>query len=284
MTIGTVDRVKPTARVLAFGGVAGPATFVWSWARGGRATPGYSPFADHISELAAIDAPTRTAMTAGFVVYGIALTAFGYALRDALDGPARGASGLGPDIGLDRPHLGRGSGREHVRARARILATRRPDRRRCLDRRRRGESRRGREPRMTLRDRLALGLAGLLAFAGVAHFATPRSFDSIVPHVLPGSGRFWTYVSGAGELCLAVGVARPLDPANRRGPHRGVLRARVPGQHPDGRRLPGPRRTRLRVRTPTTAAADPLDLVGVARLQPRRGPHSHLISQSSLPE
>ena len=74
MTIGTVDRVKPTARVLAFGGVAGPATFVWSWARGGRATPGYSPFADHISELAAIDAPTRVAMTAGFVVYGLGNT------------------------------------------------------------------------------------------------------------------------------------------------------------------------------------------------------------------
>ncbi len=60
-----------------------------------------------------------------------------------------------------------------------------------------------------MRDRLALSLAGLLAFAGAAHFVTPRNFDSIVPHVLPGSGRFWTYVSGAGELGLAVGVARP---------------------------------------------------------------------------
>lgn len=58
-------------------------------------------------------------------------------------------------------------------------------------------------------DRPALALAGLLALAGVAHFATPRNFDSIVPHALPGSERFWTYVSGVGELVLAVGVARP---------------------------------------------------------------------------
>ena len=58
-------------------------------------------------------------------------------------------------------------------------------------------------------DRWALGLAGLLAFAGVAHFVTPRNFDSIVPHLLPGSERFWTNVSGVAELGLAAGVAHP---------------------------------------------------------------------------
>ena len=61
----------------------------------------------------------------------------------------------------------------------------------------------------TTGDRWALALAGLLAAAGLAHFATPGSFDSIVPRALPGSGRFWTYVSGVSELGLAVGVARP---------------------------------------------------------------------------
>jgi uncharacterized membrane protein len=64
-------------------------------------------------------------------------------------------------------------------------------------------------PDIRFRDRWALALAGLLALAGVAHFATPRNFDSIIPHALPGSERFWTYVSGVGELVLSVGVARP---------------------------------------------------------------------------
>ncbi len=59
------------------------------------------------------------------------------------------------------------------------------------------------------RDPWALGLAGLLACAGVAHFVAPDTFDSIVPHVLPGSRRFWTALSGVAELGLAAGVARP---------------------------------------------------------------------------
>ena len=60
-----------------------------------------------------------------------------------------------------------------------------------------------------LRDRSALGLAGVLAFAGIAHFVTPDGFDAIVPHLLPGSRRFWTYTSGAAEIAVAIGVARP---------------------------------------------------------------------------
>lgn len=60
------------------------------------------------------------------------------------------------------------------------------------------------------RDAWALPLAGLLAVAGVLHFVAPEGFDSIVPHILPGSGRFWTSVSGVAELCLAVGVAWPV--------------------------------------------------------------------------
>ena len=53
----------------------------------------------------------------------------------------------------------------------------------------------------------ALALAGLLMFAGIAHFAAPDNFDTIIPHLLPGSRRAWTDASGAAEITLAVGVA-----------------------------------------------------------------------------
>ncbi|GGS11102.1 membrane protein [Streptomyces humidus] len=58
-------------------------------------------------------------------------------------------------------------------------------------------------------ERSPLLLAGLLAAAGAAHFAVPRPFDAIVPRVLPGSPRNWTYASGVAELALAAGVALP---------------------------------------------------------------------------
>jgi uncharacterized membrane protein len=61
-----------------------------------------------------------------------------------------------------------------------------------------------------VRDRAALALSALLAGAGIAHFTAPDGFDSIVPHLLPSSERFWTYVSGAAELALAAAVAHPV--------------------------------------------------------------------------
>ena len=54
----------------------------------GLVTAGYSPVDDAISDLAAVGAPTRVAMTGGFVVFGLGLIAFGLALRYTLDGPA----------------------------------------------------------------------------------------------------------------------------------------------------------------------------------------------------
>ncbi|MEV0643126.1 MauE/DoxX family redox-associated membrane protein [Streptomyces sp. NPDC050619] len=62
---------------------------------------------------------------------------------------------------------------------------------------------------MSRSERSPLLLAGLLATSGVAHFAAPRQFDAIVPRVLPGAARAWTYASGAAELALAAGVALP---------------------------------------------------------------------------
>jgi hypothetical membrane protein len=73
---------------LALGGVVGPGAFVVAWVVAGAVTGGYSPVDGAISDLAAVGASTRVAMTAGFLVFGIGLIAFGVALRSALEGPA----------------------------------------------------------------------------------------------------------------------------------------------------------------------------------------------------
>ena len=65
----------------ALGLAAGPAAFVAAWSVGGTRTPGYSAVDDAISRLAAVGAPERTLMTAGFVVYGAAVLAGSVALR-----------------------------------------------------------------------------------------------------------------------------------------------------------------------------------------------------------
>jgi hypothetical protein len=81
-------RVTPRVELLAWGGVVGPAAFVGSWAIAGAVTASYSAVNNAISDLAAVDASTHVAMTAGFVVYGLGLTAFGIALRQVLQGRA----------------------------------------------------------------------------------------------------------------------------------------------------------------------------------------------------
>lgn len=68
-------------RLLAWGGVVGPATFVTAWVVGGARLSGYSPAEDPISRLAARGAPTRLLMTTGFVVFGVAVPLFAFALR-----------------------------------------------------------------------------------------------------------------------------------------------------------------------------------------------------------
>lgn len=55
---------------------------------------------------------------------------------------------------------------------------------------------------MSRSERSPLLLAGLLATAGTAHFASPRTFDAMVPRALPGSARSWTYASGAAGVAL----------------------------------------------------------------------------------
>ena len=57
--------------------------------------------------------------------------------------------------------------------------------------------------------RSALLLVALLGTASVAHVTAPRGFDRIVPRVLPGNPRMWTYASGAAELAVVAAVANP---------------------------------------------------------------------------
>ena len=76
------------SRLLAFGGVVGPAAFVGAWSLLGVTARDYSPVHDPISRLAAVGASTRPAMTAGMVAFGIGLPLYAVGLRRALPGPA----------------------------------------------------------------------------------------------------------------------------------------------------------------------------------------------------
>jgi hypothetical membrane protein len=80
--------VKQRTRLLALGGVIGPLAFIGCWAVAGAVTAGYSAVDDAISDLAAVGASTRVAMTTGFLVFGVGLIAFGMGLRMVLAGPA----------------------------------------------------------------------------------------------------------------------------------------------------------------------------------------------------
>jgi hypothetical membrane protein len=83
-----LDKLSRGSRWMAAGGIVGPVAFVAAWALCGRAAPGYAPTRDAISELGAIGASTRTAMTAGFVVFGVGITVYAQALRRWIEGPA----------------------------------------------------------------------------------------------------------------------------------------------------------------------------------------------------
>jgi len=77
-----------SVRRAALGGVIGPVAFIGAWVACAAATAHYSSIHDAISDLARVGAPTRVGMTAGFVVFGIGVIAFGFALRATLPGPA----------------------------------------------------------------------------------------------------------------------------------------------------------------------------------------------------
>jgi len=102
-------RVTPARRRLAVGGIVGPAGFIGAWAWSGLATDGYSPVSEFISDLAALGAPHRPEMTAGFVCFGLAVPAYAIALRGALPGGAWMAATISgtPTMPQTRPAIAR---------------------------------------------------------------------------------------------------------------------------------------------------------------------------------
>lgn len=52
-------------------------------------------------------------------------------------------------------------------------------------------------------------LAALLLVSGVIHVVAPRPFDDIVPTLLPGPPRAWTYLSAAAEFGTGLLLLRP---------------------------------------------------------------------------
>ena len=62
---------------------------------------------------------------------------------------------------------------------------------------------------MTSVRRTAAFLTALLGGAGALHLVRPEPFDSIVPPLLPGPARAYTYASGVAELGVAGLLAIP---------------------------------------------------------------------------
>lgn len=75
--------------VLSAAGIVGPLVFIADWATLGATASQYSPINDAISRLAETAAPTRAAMTTGFLVYGGSLVAYGVSSRSWLPASAR---------------------------------------------------------------------------------------------------------------------------------------------------------------------------------------------------
>ena len=77
----------------ACAGIAGPAAFIAAWSTLGATRVGYSPLQDPISRLAAVGAPTRPVMTAGFLTFAAGVGTYAPVLRTAgLSGAARAAT------------------------------------------------------------------------------------------------------------------------------------------------------------------------------------------------
>lgn len=49
----------------------------------------------------------------------------------------------------------------------------------------------------------------LLLAAGIAHFIFPAPLDSIVPPILPGDPRIYTYLSGLAEIAIGLSLLAP---------------------------------------------------------------------------
>lgn len=81
-------------KVTRFAGIVGPFSFVSAWIIGSVMAETYSVSDNAISQLASVSAPTRWLMTAGFVIYGIAMPIFATFIREALSPGAGWATAL----------------------------------------------------------------------------------------------------------------------------------------------------------------------------------------------
>lgn len=89
MTTTTATRRRRRRRDLTgLGLVAGPLAFIGAWVIAGARTPGYVPTRDAISRTAAIGAPERPLMTAGFLAFAGCAAVGSVALRRHVPGPA----------------------------------------------------------------------------------------------------------------------------------------------------------------------------------------------------
>lgn len=73
--------LAPRDRFLVAGAIWGPGLFIVAWVVGGILFPGYSPLEDTISELAAVDAPTRVLMTLGLGAFSLGVGTSAWSLR-----------------------------------------------------------------------------------------------------------------------------------------------------------------------------------------------------------
>ena len=83
-----VPPLSTADRLLRAGLIVGPTAFISAWALSGAITPGYSPIRDHISDLAAVHAPTRALMNAGFMAFAVSVGAAALPARRFLGTPA----------------------------------------------------------------------------------------------------------------------------------------------------------------------------------------------------
>ncbi len=83
--------LTPRERFFVAGAIWGPGLFIVAWVVGGIAFVGYSPLEDTISELAAVDAPTRVLMTLGLVAFSVGVGTSAWTLSPA---PASARPGL----------------------------------------------------------------------------------------------------------------------------------------------------------------------------------------------
>lgn len=82
------EAARRRSDLTGLGLVLGPLAFIGAWAAAGAGTPGYVPTRDAISRTAAVGAPERPLMTAGFLAFAACAAVGSIALRRHVPGPA----------------------------------------------------------------------------------------------------------------------------------------------------------------------------------------------------